>query len=87
MLLRLQLADMDAAAMVRQTTFDHTFPWLAGFHTPADTQWFFRERLINTCEVWGSFDGSEMTGTWEQWSNPSPLKLQRVDSAEAAAKP
>ncbi len=62
MLRRLQLVDMDAAAMVRQTTFDHTFPWLAGFHTPADTRWFFRERLINTCEVWGSFDGSEMTG-------------------------
>ncbi|MCI0538331.1 MAG: hypothetical protein L0Z50_24250 [Verrucomicrobiales bacterium] len=32
-------------------------------------------------------EGTEMTGTWEQWGSPSPLSLQRVESAEAAAKP
>jgi hypothetical protein len=32
-------------------------------------------------------EGTEMEGTWEQFGNPSPLKLQRVESAEAAAKP
>jgi len=32
-------------------------------------------------------EGTEMAGTWEQWGNTSPLKLQRVESAEAAAKP
>jgi GNAT superfamily N-acetyltransferase len=62
MLRRLQLADVDAAAVVRRTTFDHTFPRLAGLHTPSEDRRFFRERLFSACEIWGSFDGFEMTG-------------------------
>jgi GNAT superfamily N-acetyltransferase len=62
MLRRLELADMDAAAQVHRAAFDHALPWLAGLHTPKDDQWFFRERVFATCEVWGAFDRDAMTG-------------------------
>jgi GNAT superfamily N-acetyltransferase len=62
MLRRLELVDMDAAALVFRTAFDHTLPSLAGLHTPKEDQWFFRERVFWTCEVWGAFDGTAMIG-------------------------
>jgi GNAT superfamily N-acetyltransferase len=62
MLRRLELADMDAAARVHRAAFDHALPWLAGLHTPKEDQWFFRERVFATCEVWGTFDRDAMTG-------------------------
>jgi GNAT superfamily N-acetyltransferase len=62
MLRRLELADMEAAARVLRTAFDHALPWLAGLHTPEEDRWFFRERVFRTCEVWGAFDGAELTG-------------------------
>jgi hypothetical protein len=34
-----------------------------------------------------SKEGTEMDGTWKQGGQPLPLKFQRVESAEAAAKP
>jgi hypothetical protein len=34
MLRQLELADMDAAARVHRTSFDHALPALAGLHTP-----------------------------------------------------
>ena len=62
MLRRLQLADMDAAALVHRTAFDHALPWLAGLHTPQEDRQFFRTRLFVACEVWGAADGTELGG-------------------------
>jgi GNAT superfamily N-acetyltransferase len=62
MLRQLELADMDAAAQVLRTAFDHAFPTLAGLHTPEEDRWFFRERVFTTCKVWGAFDGDAMVG-------------------------
>jgi hypothetical protein len=61
MLRQLKLADMDAAARVHRTAFDHALPTLAGLHTPEQDRWFFRERVFMTCEVWAAFDGDAMT--------------------------
>ena len=62
MLRQLKLEDMDAAARVVRAAFDHALPSLAGLHTPSEDQWFFRERVFNTCEMWGAFDGAAMRG-------------------------
>ena len=62
MLRQLKLEDMDAAARVVRTPFDQALPSLAGIHTPEEDQWFFRERVFKTCEMWGAFDGAAMTG-------------------------
>jgi GNAT superfamily N-acetyltransferase len=62
MLRRLELEDMDAAARVVRAAFDHALPSLAGLHTPKEDQWFFRERVFETCEVWGAFDSAGMAG-------------------------
>jgi GNAT superfamily N-acetyltransferase len=62
MLRRLELVDMDAAARVLRTAFDHALPSLAGLHTPKEDQGFFRERVFRTCEVWGVFDSAAMIG-------------------------
>jgi GNAT superfamily N-acetyltransferase len=62
MLRRLDLVDMDAASRVLRTAFDRALPALAGLHTPKEDQWFFRERVFRTCEVWGAFDGAAMIG-------------------------
>ena len=62
MLRQLKLDDMDAAARVVRTAFDQALPSLAGLHTPEEDQWFFRERVVETCEVWGAFDGAAMRG-------------------------
>jgi GNAT superfamily N-acetyltransferase len=53
---RLELADMDAAALVHRAAFDDALPWLAGLHTPAEDRRYFRERVFPACEVWGAFD-------------------------------
>ena len=62
MLRQLKLDDMDAAVRVVRTAFDQAIPSLAGLHTPEEDQWFFRERVFETCEVWGAFDGAAMRG-------------------------
>jgi GNAT superfamily N-acetyltransferase len=62
MLRKLQLADMDAAAVVRRTAFDHALPWLTGLHTLEEDRQFFRTLLFETCEVWGAADGAELLG-------------------------
>jgi|SRR5262245_52170683 len=56
MIRKLALADMGAAARVHRAAFDHALPWLCGLHTPAEDQWFFRERVFSRCEVWGAVD-------------------------------
>lgn len=53
---------MQAAARVHRTSFDHALPWLAGLHTPEEDLWFYRERVLATCAVWGAFDGDVMSG-------------------------
>jgi len=62
MLLKLDLADMDAAAGVHRAAFDQALPWLAGLHTPEEDRQFFRTRLFRACEVWGAADGAELAG-------------------------
>src|SRR5450631_3362966 len=62
MLMRLELADMDTAALVLRTSFDQALPSLAGLHTPEEDRWFFRDRVFKMCEVWGAFDNAVMIG-------------------------
>jgi GNAT superfamily N-acetyltransferase len=59
---QLELADMDAAARVHRSSFDHALPWLTGLHTPEEDRWFYRERMFRTCKLWGAFDDIAMTG-------------------------
>ena len=59
---QLELADMDAAASVHRTAFDHALPWLAGLHTPEEDRWFYRERVFTGCQVHGAFEGRALTG-------------------------
>jgi GNAT superfamily N-acetyltransferase len=59
---QLALTDMDAAALVHRAAFDHALPWLAALHTPAEDRWFFHERVLPTCEVWGAVDGDSLLG-------------------------
>jgi GNAT superfamily N-acetyltransferase len=62
MLRRLELADMDAAALVHRTALDDAMPSLAGRHTPEEDRRFFREHIFKTCEIWGAFDAAAMAG-------------------------
>ncbi len=62
MLRELELADMDVAAAVHRTAFDHALPSLAGLHTPEQDRSFFRERVFKTCGVWGAFEDTAMVG-------------------------
>ncbi len=62
MLLKLDLADMDAAAAVHRAAFDQALPWLAGLHTPEEDRQFFRTRLFRACEIWGAADGPGLVG-------------------------
>lgn len=59
---RLGLDDMGAAAAVMRASYDERLPWLAGKHTPAEDQAFFRDRLLPSFELWGAFDGAGMIG-------------------------
>jgi GNAT superfamily N-acetyltransferase len=58
----LLLSDMDAAARVHRTSFDHALPWLTGLHTAEEDLWFYRERMFKTCTVWGAFDADAISG-------------------------
>ena len=57
---QLELADMDAAAGVHRTAFDHALPWLTGLHTPEEDRWFYRERVFTECHVHGAFEGGAL---------------------------
>jgi putative acetyltransferase len=54
MLRKLELADMEGAALVRRAAFAQALPWLPGLHTAQEDQMFFRERLFKRCELWGA---------------------------------
>ncbi len=62
MLRKLALIDMADAAQVHRAAFDDALPSLAGLHTPAEDQWFFRESVFKTCELWGAFDRTQLIG-------------------------
>ena len=57
---QLELADMDAAAGVHRTAFDHALPWLTGLHTPDEDRWFYRERVFTGRQVHGAFEGGAL---------------------------
>lgn len=59
---KLGQGEIEAAARVHRAAFDDALPWLAGLHTPQEDQWFYRERVFATCEVWGAFQGDTLTG-------------------------
>jgi GNAT superfamily N-acetyltransferase len=59
---KLELADMDAAAIVHRRAFDHALPWLARLHTPEEDRWYFREHVLAACEIWGVADGPSLRG-------------------------
>ena len=59
---QLKLADMDAAARVHRTAFDHALPWLTGLHTSDEDRWFYRERVFTGCGVHGAFEGGALAG-------------------------
>ena len=61
-LARLALEDMDAAARVHRTAFDDRLPWLSGLHTPAEDRDYFRNRIYNTCEIWGVSGAEGLAG-------------------------
>ncbi|WP_192800843.1 hypothetical protein [Brucella tritici] len=48
---RLELSDMDRAAIVHRAAFDDRLPWLAGLHTPAEEQWFYKERVFTATNL------------------------------------
>jgi GNAT superfamily N-acetyltransferase len=62
MLRRLELSDLDDAARVHRIAFDEALPTLKGLHTPEEDCWFFRERVLASCQLWGAFDGAGMRG-------------------------
>lgn len=62
LLRRLELSGMDCAAIIHRAAFDDRLPWLAGLHTPAEDQWFYRERVFNACSVWGAFENDGLVG-------------------------
>jgi GNAT superfamily N-acetyltransferase len=62
MLRKLELADMDTAALIHRTALNHALPWLAQLHTPEEDRRFFRERVFQSCEVWGSVDRTTIIG-------------------------
>jgi GNAT superfamily N-acetyltransferase len=59
---KLEIADMEVAAVVYRTAFDNALPSLTGLHTPDEDRRFFRERLFKTCDLRGAFDQAEMIG-------------------------
>jgi putative acetyltransferase len=59
---QLERHHMGKAAIVHRASFDDRLPWLAGLHTPDEDDAFFRNVVFKDCEVWGSFDGSELIG-------------------------
>ncbi|MCF6108829.1 GNAT family N-acetyltransferase [Mesorhizobium muleiense] len=53
---------MNRAALVHRASFDERLPWLAGLHTPAEDQWFYRERVFPKCTVWSAFGNDLLIG-------------------------
>lgn len=58
----LRLDDMEEAARVHRTSFDHQFPWLVGRHTPTKDTWFFREQVFPQNQVHGAAMAGRIVG-------------------------
>jgi GNAT superfamily N-acetyltransferase len=59
---KLELTDMDAAAVVHRGALLGAMPMFEGLHTPEEDRRYFREIVFQTCEVWGAFDESCLIG-------------------------
>ncbi|MFC5418861.1 GNAT family N-acetyltransferase [Bosea eneae] len=53
---------MNTVAAVHRASFDERLPWLAGLHTPEEDRAYFRNVVFEECEVWGTLEGSMLTG-------------------------
>jgi hypothetical protein len=47
---RLELADMDATALVHRAALNDALPWLAKLHTPQEDRTYFRNRLFQAAK-------------------------------------
>ena len=59
---RLGLDEMDEASTIHRTAFDERMPWLAGFHTPVEDRYYFREQLFQKCKVFGALEDARLVG-------------------------
>ena len=59
---RLELSEMDSAAVVHRTAFDECLPWLAGLHSADEDRLHFRERVYAACTVWGALESGDLLG-------------------------
>ena len=59
---KLELIDMDAAALVHRAALLGAMPMFERFHTPEEDRRYFREIVFPNCEVWGAFDESVLIG-------------------------
>lgn len=59
---QLALREMEQAARIHRTSFDHQLPWLAGLHTADEDAWFYRERVFKECSVWGAIEAGAIVG-------------------------
>jgi putative acetyltransferase len=59
---RLALDEMDQVALLHRASFDARLPWLAGLHTPAEDQAFFREQVYPVSVVHGAFEAAGLLG-------------------------
>lgn len=53
---------MDQAAVVQRRSRDLALPWIAVLRTPEEDRWYFREHVFKTCQLWGSFESSQLVG-------------------------
>jgi ribosomal protein S18 acetylase RimI-like enzyme len=59
---QLARSEMAMAAAVMRRSFNHRLPHLAGLHTPEEDEYFFREIVYPSCEVWGAFMRNALVG-------------------------
>jgi ribosomal protein S18 acetylase RimI-like enzyme len=59
---RATLDDMPNLARLHRRTVQTSLPFLPTLHTPAEDEWWFRERLFATNEVWLAEDGEGTVG-------------------------
>lgn len=49
-------------ARVHRAAFDDRLPWLAGLHTPAEDEVYFRDHVLAACEGWGAIGDGALVG-------------------------
>ena len=59
---KLELIDMDAAALVHRAALLGAMPMFERLHTPEEDRRYFREIVFRTCEIWGAFNQSALIG-------------------------